>query len=71
MFPEAAPCLKRDFKGDDVGAIGPFESMENINAIVSMSSAYDDFRRSIEILPHGVVHNNIGGNMRSMYSPNE
>ncbi|KAI9598689.1 hypothetical protein BDF19DRAFT_431145 [Syncephalis fuscata] len=62
-------CLRR--KWDQGSAISAFHSPETIKAIAHNSTGFDQFRKQLEAPTHGQVHNNIGGDMPSMYSPNE
>jgi len=39
--------------------------------VITQNSAFDNFRQSLETLLHPNPHNNIGGDMSQMYSPND
>ncbi|KAI9297837.1 Di-copper centre-containing protein, partial [Neoconidiobolus thromboides FSU 785] len=62
-------CLKRKFDLGD--KISSFYSPEAIEAILRTSTTYDQFRKNIELIPHAKVHDNIGGDMTEMFSPND
>ncbi len=59
--------LTRDFNDQ----FNPFFSPAALNAIVSASTTYDEFRSRIELIPAGRVHNSIGGDMASTAAPND
>ncbi|EJW04676.1 hypothetical protein EDEG_01124 [Edhazardia aedis USNM 41457] len=61
-------CLKR---AED---IDPFYNKEQINRLLNKKSKYDEFREYMELVPHAVVHFNVGGkegDMSFMHSPND
>lgn len=62
-------CLERDY--DDGYSISSFASSWTVNSIVRYTSLYDSFRQAIESSPHARPHNNIGGDMMTMASPND
>jgi tyrosinase len=62
-------CLMRNWTTEDT--IGAFHSTDVLNKIFSSAYTYEAFRRGIEYTPHGVVHNNVGGDMSTMLSPSE
>jgi tyrosinase len=51
--------------------IAPLESIEVIHAKIVNAQNYNSFRQGIEMAPNGKVHNGIGGDMLTMYSPND
>ncbi|RKP13544.1 hypothetical protein BJ684DRAFT_19977 [Piptocephalis cylindrospora] len=60
-------CMSREWdQGDRLGA---FYSTDYIRKVIASSPTYDAFRIALEYAPHGVVHNNIGGDFSSMHSP--
>lgn len=65
-------CLRRMWsKEEDTeksGPLGAFHSTDLINKIITTSKTYYTLYESFYI-PHGIVHDNIGGDMGSMYSP--
>lgn len=62
-------CLKRnDFK------IDPFYSKPQLNRLINKKMTYNEFREGLELVPHAIVHFNIGGSdgdMSMMYSTND
>jgi hypothetical protein len=62
-------CLVRQY--DNGATIAPFVSNSIINAIKTSSTTYDAYRLAIEAQPHARVHLGIGGDMSTMYSPND
>ena len=68
FYPQPHP-LKREFNED--GRLGAFYSSEQLNQIIMSSSTYDALRRGLEVAPNGIVHVNIGGDMATMYAPND
>jgi hypothetical protein len=44
---------------------------DRINEIIVKSKTFDMFRRTLEMSPHGNLHEKIGGDMGSFYSPND
>lgn len=66
-FPEKH-CLKRSKE------IDPFYNKIQINKLINKKMSYDEFRESLELVPHAVVHFNVGGkdgDMSMMYSTND
>lgn len=62
-------CLARSFNNKD--KMTPFYPKEIMDALISSARNYDSFRTVIEAGPHGIVHNNIGGDMKEMWSNND
>ncbi|EQB60100.1 kunitz protease inhibitor 1 [Vairimorpha apis BRL 01] len=61
-------CLKRS------EVIDPFYSQKDINRLIKTKGSYDEFRDILELVPHALVHSNVGGvdgDMSTMYSPND
>lgn len=68
MFPKKH-CLKRN-----KSPIDPFYSKLQINMLINKKMKYDHFRESLELVPHAIVHFNIGGkngDMSFMFSTND
>ncbi|RKP05245.1 hypothetical protein THASP1DRAFT_20022, partial [Thamnocephalis sphaerospora] len=63
-------CLTRNFDMSPNGN-NAFYSPEMIQNTISSTRDYAQFRNRIESIPHGNVHNGIGGIMVSMYSSND
>jgi hypothetical protein len=61
-------CLNRRFSRE--GKINAFYSPEQLQAILQ-NSRFNDFARRLEGPPHALVHNEIGGDLSTMYSPND
>lgn len=62
-------CLHRVFaNGRSTGAFYPTVVLESIR---DQSVNYESYRQAIEAGPHGSVHVQIGGDMNTMFSPNE
>ncbi|RKP22903.1 hypothetical protein SYNPS1DRAFT_25166 [Syncephalis pseudoplumigaleata] len=62
-------CLRRKWnQGDTISAFHPPETLE---VLVRNATHFEQFRTKLEAPTHGQVHNSIGGDMPSMYSPNE
>ncbi|KAF7682773.1 Tyrosinase [Astathelohania contejeani] len=62
-------CLARNENDID-----PFYSMAQINKIINRKMKYDEFRDILELVPHAIVHFNVGGkkgDMAMMYSTND
>lgn len=80
LYPEEH-CLKRIYrnqvrrtgmKPDQVKrTISALVSSETMNMFLSKSNTFGEVAKAIELTPHGTVHNNLGGDMLSMYSPND
>jgi len=66
-------CLVREWNDSELkrDTIGAFDAPESINAILSQSNDFDTMAKFVEGRPHAIVHNNIGGDMMSMFSPND
>lgn len=62
-------CLARSFDGGT--KISSFVAPLILAMIISQSNDYDAFRQTIESTPHAAPHINIGGDMKTMYSPND
>ncbi|KAI9598695.1 hypothetical protein BDF19DRAFT_335435, partial [Syncephalis fuscata] len=62
-------CLSRVFDRD--GRLSAFASPEQIMAIMRTADTYHDMRIWTETPPHGIIHSSIGGDMETMYSPND
>ncbi|KGG52309.1 hypothetical protein DI09_18p150 [Mitosporidium daphniae] len=62
-------CLARSFNGGT--KISSFVAPVILALIISQSNDFDAFRQAIESTPHAAPHINIGGDMRTMYSPND
>lgn len=65
-------CLKRQWA--ETNRIEVFSSTDFIQIIISMSKNYLSFAPSLEQIPHGQVHNAIGGlagDLTTMASPND
>jgi tyrosinase len=58
-------CLKR------LWSSYPVYSSSAITAIVRGATSYDTFRQRLESPPHGNIHMMIGGDMSTMYAPND
>ena len=68
---DAAP-LERQWSSASgaTNTLGPFESAEQLNSLMT-SSSYDKFRQALDYGEHGLVHNDIGGDMLTMASPDD
>ncbi|PVU96857.1 hypothetical protein BB560_005786, partial [Smittium megazygosporum] len=62
-------CLQRSFSGGNY--IQPWECPESISNIIQTSNSYNKIRSYIENGIHASVHNGIGGDMVTAYSPND
>ncbi len=51
--------------------MSPIESLEVTHAKMVNAMSYDALRQAIEVGANGKVHNGIGGDMLTMYSPND
>jgi len=79
-FPEKH-CLKRVWRhqvrnmgGEEsvvANTISALVSSENLNMLLVKSKTFEEVAQAIELAPHGTAHNNMGGDMLSMYSPND
>lgn len=58
-------CLKRNT------VIEPWHNPGDIKKLLNRRCNYDEFRFMFEMVPHGLIHANIGGDMAEMYSPND
>lgn len=66
--------LARQFNGDGGTTPGTMRASFYNSTIVSGLMAlnnYADFRMALEDTPHDALHNSIGGDMQTMYSPND
>ncbi|OLY85776.1 Tyrosinase [Smittium mucronatum] len=63
-------CLSRNFNGGN-GRINPWHSPESVTSIIQTSRTFRDFANGIELGIHADVHNGIGGDMSSGFSPND
>jgi len=62
-------CLQRKWiHGDNLGS---YYSIESLNQAVTGYNDYDTFRENLEMVIHPVIHNNVGGDLSEMYSPND
>jgi len=62
-------CLTRNYVG---GATpGPMYPRAITDAIINQYSAYTDFAMALEGGPHASPHNNLGGDIGTMYSPED
>jgi tyrosinase len=62
-------CLQRKWiYGDNLGS---FYSIESLNQVVAQNDDYNSFRENVEMVIHPIVHNNIGGDLAEMHSPND
>lgn len=65
----AKHCLQRNEH-----AIDPFYTKAQINKLVNKKMSYSEFREALELVPHAIVHFNVGGrdgDMSNMYSTND
>ena len=62
-------CVTRQYNGGDT--LGAFYSVEAVNRVITSTSDYDTFRTTVESMLHPTPHNNIGGDMSQMHSPND
>jgi tyrosinase len=62
-------CWTRRFNGGN--RLGALHSTEAVNRVISGNTDYDSARRQIEGVLHPGVHNEVGGDMSSMNSPND
>jgi len=69
FYPGPVRCLEREYAEGSI--MSPFFSSVVLETITEQSTKYDDFRTAIEGGPHGTVHVQIGGDMATMFSPNE
>jgi tyrosinase len=59
-------CLQRGFVADNT-----FVSRPELNRLLSISRDFRTLYRNINIVPHGVPHVTVGGDMANGYSPND
>lgn len=62
-------CLIRNDKN-----IEPFYTKKDINRLLNKKGSYNEFRDILELVPHALVHFNVGGSegdMSQMFSPND
>ncbi|KAK6089577.1 hypothetical protein P3W45_001459 [Vairimorpha bombi] len=62
-------CLLRNKK-----TIEPFYSKKDIDRLLTKKGSYNEFRDVLELIPHALVHANVGGeegDMSQMFSPND
>ncbi|KAM0687793.1 hypothetical protein COBT_000958 [Conglomerata obtusa] len=62
-------CLKRNEE-----EIDPFYNKAQLNRLINKKMTYDQFREAFELVPHAIVHFNVGGkdgDMSMMYSTND
>jgi tyrosinase len=62
-------CLKRNSV-----EIDPFYNKSQVNRLINKKGTYDSFREALELVPHAVVHFNIGGkegDFSMMWSTND
>jgi len=67
-FPVGYPethCLERN------EAISPWCSPRDVQKILNRGCTDDEFRFLLEMIPHGLVHANVGGDMAQMHSIND
>ena len=69
LFYPNAHVLSRAFSGGD--RIGAFTTSEQQSQIIGNTPSYDALRLAYEGVPHGTVHNGIGGDMAKLSSPND
>lgn len=65
--PDRNQCVNRG--GQSI--IGAFSSTESVVAFIENDGDYNSFLNDLEYGPHAVVHNNMGGYMGTMASPND
>ncbi|KAI8055753.1 hypothetical protein BDF22DRAFT_741041 [Syncephalis plumigaleata] len=68
FYPEPH-CLRRRWDNNDT--ISAYYSPEMLQAIKNNAMEFDEFRRQFEAPPHNQVHISIGGEMPTLYSPND
>jgi len=61
-------CLSRQYSSY---RFSKYYSSKSVAQMIITETNYDDFRKMIEYGPHGQVHNSLGGDVASMYSPND
>lgn len=69
MYYPEKHCLKRNDS-----SIDPFYGKAQINRLINQKMSYDKFRESLELVPHAIVHFNVGGkdgDMSNMFSTND
>ncbi|KAI8874301.1 Di-copper centre-containing protein, partial [Ramicandelaber brevisporus] len=62
-------CLQRRFNGGN--SITPWWSDGQVAGMISSARSYNDIRNAIEFGPHPFIHSNTGGDVATMYSPND
>ncbi|RKP09209.1 hypothetical protein THASP1DRAFT_29006 [Thamnocephalis sphaerospora] len=62
-------CLHRNWDGNNT--MSAYYSPEITRYLQTTAQLYDDFRVRLEAPPHAQVHNSIGGEMPTMFSPND
>ncbi|KAI8870078.1 Di-copper centre-containing protein [Ramicandelaber brevisporus] len=62
-------CLVRQFANG--GAIPPWPSDTMVASVIYQNKDYASFAMALELQIHPHAHNNIGGDMSTMYSPND
>ncbi|KAI9598694.1 hypothetical protein BDF19DRAFT_419699 [Syncephalis fuscata] len=68
FYPEPH-CLRRRWDNNDT--ISAYYSPEMIQSIKNNAHVFDEFRQQLEAPPHNQVHVSIGGDMPTLYSPND
>ncbi|OMH81218.1 Tyrosinase [Zancudomyces culisetae] len=63
-------CLHRRFSNGD-GTIPSWQSPEDVTRLIQTSSSFGAFAPGLEGGIHAAVHNGIGGDMATMWSPND
>ncbi|OMJ25300.1 Tyrosinase [Smittium culicis] len=63
-------CLSRNFNGNN-GRINPWHSPESVTSVIQTSQNFQAFASAIELGIHADVHNGIGGDMSTGFSPND
>lgn len=67
IYPERG-CLSRDF---DLNETPTFPGTGYINSKMTRSKTFEQMHEFVEARVHADPHNFVGGNLRSMYSPND
>ncbi|WUR04905.1 tyrosinase [Vairimorpha necatrix] len=52
-------------------SFAPFYTDVDIKRLVNKKGTYSEFRDILELVPHALVHSNLGGDMTQMFSPND
>ncbi|KAJ1911445.1 hypothetical protein H4219_005935 [Mycoemilia scoparia] len=63
-------CLERNFNVDQ-NTISPWHSPEFVASIIQLSTSLEEFRKLFEYTYHDSVHQTIGGNMGTPWSPSD